>query len=85
MADTGHLPEPTSDDLRRIGALYNKCDTRGGGIVISPSDVLEVLKLEHQMRAEKMATDRIVLVSWVLVLVTLASVLASVAVIMEWG
>jgi len=76
-ADPVAFPVPTDDDIKRVGEVLR---TVGGrNLHISTNDVLDVLKLEHQMRAEKMATDRVVLVSWVLVFVTVASVIASVA------
>lgn len=79
-ADTHHLPAPTDNDLRRIRELYSRCDPRRE-LVLSARDVFDVIKLEHQMRAEQAANDRIVFVSWILALATVALVVATAALI----
>jgi hypothetical protein len=78
-SDDERFPAPTDEDKRRVRDLLH--EVGGPNVQWGAVNVLEVLKLEHQMRAERMATKRIERVTWVLAGATVVLALATIGLI----
>lgn len=73
------LPEPTDAELQRVADLLRRIG--GTQVIWGAKDALEVLVVEHRMRAERLASQRLMRATWVLAVATIALVAATVGLI----
>lgn len=74
-----HLPVPTSDDIERVHGLLRSIG--GANVTWGAHQVMEVLLVEHRMRSEQVASDRLMRATWVLAAATIVLAVATIALI----
>jgi hypothetical protein len=78
MADE-HIPAPTDEDVKRIGAVLRSIEHTEGWALAR--DYYDVWFLEQRMKSDRASTDRLARATWVLVAVTAALMAATVALV----
>ena len=79
MARRAQITGPTSDELTRVQALLREIG--GPNVVWGAAQVLEVWVAETRLEAERQASARLLIATWVLAAATVALVLATVGLI----
>lgn len=80
MGDNTHeVPEIGDPDLARITNMLT--GVGGPNVVWGAGNVLEVWLVEQRLRAEKLATRRLLIATWVLAVATIGLVFATVGLI----
>ncbi|MCU1624079.1 MAG: hypothetical protein JWL79_2924 [Frankiales bacterium] len=81
MADESpdRFAEPTDDDLARVATILGKIG--GPHVGWGAQQSLDVLLVERQLAAERLASDRLTRATWVLAASTVALVLATIALV----
>jgi hypothetical protein len=77
--DGDELPTPSDEDIRRVRATLS---TIGGkNVDWGAHQILDVLVVEHRMRSERLASERLMRATWVLAGATIVLAIATVVLI----
>jgi hypothetical protein len=80
--DNGDLiPVPSTEDRNRIDELWRALSDVPSLANISPQNRLDVLVVEHRLKAERLASARLTRATWVLVAATAVLAAATIALV----
>ena len=76
------LLAPLSNKEReRIDKVWQSLTYDPSSLIINPRDRMDILMLEHRLKAERLATARVTRATWVLVAATAVLALATIALV----
>lgn len=79
MAASDRVHEPSEEELARIRAILRRVG--GEHVTWGASSILEVLMTEKRLTLDRLLSGRLIRATWALAFITLALVLATVALI----
>jgi hypothetical protein len=71
----------STEDRERIDKVWQSLTESPSTLVLSPQNRMDILIVEHRLKAERLATARLTRATWVLVLATAVLALATIALV----
>jgi hypothetical protein len=76
-----HIPTPEPDDIKRLNDVWSGIAGKDPTFMFSPANLMELWAVEHRVRSERMASERLTLATWVLSGATVVLALSTIALV----